>query len=396
MPRLALLLLLALACQAPAPAAEDAALALHRDAIVVDAHSDTTPWFQDPTWDFSERHRSGHQDLPRMREGGLDVQFWSIYMGRTEGKGAAIREAIERIDAVHELVRRHPTELGLATTASEVRALVAEGRVACLMGVEGGHIIEDSLPALRSFYALGVRYLTLTHSFHTNWADSSGTNETPEPLHHGLTPFGEEVVREMNRLGMMVDISHVSDETFWDVMAVTRAPVIASHSSARAVADHPRNLSDEMLVALAQNRGVVMINFYSGYIDSELVAPLRALFGRLAPRIAVLRERHAEDPRARSRAFRELLAAEKVPRTTLDVLLDHFDHAIRVAGPDHVGLGADWDGVVSMPKDMGDVSQLPNLTRGLLARGHSPETVRKVLGENLLRVMAEVERAAGS
>ncbi|MAE94986.1 MAG: membrane dipeptidase [Deltaproteobacteria bacterium] len=387
--------LLALACQTPAPQIDDAALRLHHDAIVVDTHSDTTPRFQDPTWDFTERHDTGHQDLPRMREGGLDVQFWSIYMGKTEGKGAAIREAIERIDAVHELVRAHPGDLGLARSAAEVRALVAEGRVACLMGVEGGHIIEDSLAALRSYYELGVRYMTLTHSFHTGWADSSGTNLPPEPLHHGLTAFGEDVVREMNRLGMMVDVSHVSDQTFWDVIRVTRAPVIASHSSVRAVADHPRNMSDEMLRALAEGGGVVMINFYSGYIDTELVEPIRALFGRLAPRIAALRDQHADDPRARARAFRDLFAAEQIPRTSLDVLLDHFDHAIRVAGPDHVGVGADWDGVASMPQDMGDVSELPNLTRGLLARGHSPETVRKVLGENLLRVMAEVERVAG-
>jgi len=263
-----------------------------------------------------------------------------------------------------------------------------------LMGIEGGHIIEDSLPALRSFHRLGVRYMTLTHSFHTNWADSSGTNSTPDPVHGGLTSFGEEIVEEMNRLGMMVDISHVSDETFWDVIKVTRAPVIASHSSARAVADHPRNMTDEMLRALGENGGVVMINFYSGYIDTELVVPIRSLFERLMPALKEMREKFAGDPIGRGRAFRDLLATEEVPRTSLGVLLDHFDHAIRVAGADHVGLGADWDGVASMPIDMEDVSQLPNLTRGLLERGHSPETVRKVLGENLLRVMAEVEQVA--
>jgi membrane dipeptidase len=386
---------IALVCAACASRTlEDEALALHRDAIVIDTHSDTTPWFQDPEWHFEERHGEGHEDLPRMREGGLDAQFWSIYMGETPGRGLAIREAILRIDAVHELVRRHPRDLALATTADDIRRAVAQGKIACLMGVEGGHIIEDSLPALRTYYRLGVRYLTLTHAFHTSWADSAGTNEALPPLHGGLTPFGEEVVREMNRLGMMVDVSHVSDATFWDALRVTRAPVIASHSATRAVADHPRNLSDDMLRALAANGGVVMINFYSGYIDSAQVAPLRDLFLRFGPRLAELRAQHPDDTVARMRAMREMFRGVEVPRSSLDVLLDHFDHAILVAGPDHVGIGADWDGVPSMPRGMEDVSHLPALTRGLLERGHSPEVVRKVLGENLLRVLGEVEAVA--
>jgi membrane dipeptidase len=385
---IALLALVALAC---GRGDADDALTLHRDAIVIDTHSDTTPWFEDPAWRFDERHDEGHEDLPRMREGGLDAQFWSIHMGETPGAGRAIREATLRIDAVHELVRRHPRELALATTADEIRRAVAQGRIACLMGIEGGHIIEDSLAALRAFHRLGVRYLTLTHSFHTSWADSSGTNEVPPPRHGGLTAFGEEVVREMNRLGMLVDVSHVSDDTFSDVLRVTRAPVIASHSATRAVADHPRNLSDDMLRALARNGGVVMINFYSGYIDASLVAPLRQVFVGFAPRFAALREQHADDPVARMRAMRALFREVPVPQADLSVLLDHFDHALEIAGPDHVGLGADWDGVPSMPRGMEDVSRLPALTRGLLERGHSPEVVRKVLGENLLRVLGEVQ-----
>jgi membrane dipeptidase len=368
---------------------------LHESAIVIDGHSDVTPWLEDPEWSFLERHADGHEDLPRMREGGLDAQFFSIYLGRTEGRGRAIREAITRIDAVHELVRRHPDELALATTAADVRRIAAGGRIACLLGVEGGHIIEDSLAALRTFHRLGVRYLTLTHSFHTSWADSSGTQETLAPLHGGLTPFGEEVVRESNRLGVLVDVSHVSDATFWHALRVTRAPVIASHSSVRAVADHPRNLSDDMLRALADNGGVVMINFYSGYLDAALVEPLRELFSTLAPRLAALREQHADDPVALHRGFRELLRGVEIPATRLDVLLDHFDHALAVAGPDHVGIGADWDGVASMPRDLEDVSKLPALTRGLLGRGHPPEVVRKVLGENLLRVLRAAEVEAG-
>jgi membrane dipeptidase len=374
--------------------AGDDALALHHDAIVVDTHSDTTPWFQDPEWRFDERHERGHMDLPRMREGGLDVQFWSIYMGETPGRGRAIREALERIDAVHETAARHSDEVELAGSVSDVRRIVREDKIAFLMGVEGGHIIEESLAALRTFYRLGVRYLTLTHSFHTGWADSSGTRDTPEPVHHGLSAFGEEVVAEMNRLGMMVDVSHVSDETFWDVLRVSRAPVIASHSSVRAIADHRRNLSDEMLVALAEKGGIVMINFYSGYIDLEQQEPLREIYRVVGPQIAQLRDELADDPVAYRRALRELFAGQEIPRSRLGVLLDHFDHALRVAGADHVGIGADWDGVASLPEGMEDVSRLPALTEGLLSRGHSPDVVRGVLGENLLRVMGEVEATA--
>lgn len=366
---------------------------LHDAAIVVDTHSDTTPRFEDPEWNFLERHDStdGHMDLPRMREGGLDVQFWSIYMGPREGEGQAIREAIQRIDAVHRLVERHPDELALATRVQDIREQVAAGRVSNLMGIEGGHIIENDLAALRVFHRLGVRYMTLTHSFHTDWADSSGTSEDLEPRHHGLSEFGEEVVLEMNRLGMMVDISHVSDETFWDVLAVSKAPVIASHSSTRAVADHRRNMRDEMLRALADHGGVIMINFFPGYIDERFIEQGAAYNAEWGDRLAELSRLHADDPKARAMAYRQHFMAHPLPETSLDVLLDHFDHAIAVAGPDHVGIGADWDGVPSMPVGMEDVTDLPDLTRGLLERGHSPETIRKVLGENILRVMAEVE-----
>jgi membrane dipeptidase len=262
------------------------------------------------------------------------------------------------------------------------------------MGLEGGHIIEDNLAALRMFHALGVRYMTLTHSFHTNWADSSGTSEVPEPQHGGLTAFGEDIVREMNRLGMMVDVSHVSDDTFADVLRVTRAPVIASHSSCRALADHPRNMSDDMLRALAANGGVIMINFYPGYLDVQANAAIREYFGARREKFAAVRESYADDFLGRMRASRALYADDPVPQTPLSVLLNHFDHAIQVAGPDHVGIGADWDGVPSMPENMEDITGLPALSEGLLARGHSPETVTKVLGENLLRVMAENERLA--
>ena len=252
-------------------------------------------------------------------------------------------------------------------------------------------MIEDDLAVLRTFFRLGVRYMTLTHSFHTSWADSAGMLEVPPPVHGGLTPFGEDVVREMNRLGMMVDVSHVSDETFFDAIRVSRAPVIASHSSCRAVAGHARNVTDEMLRALAGNGGVVMINFYPGYIDEQTTREMQAWFAQWKPTLEEITARHPGDPEAQQRARRAHLAAHPAPQTDLAVVLDHFDHALRVAGADHVGIGADWDGVPSMPRGLDDVAALPRLTQGLLERGHDEETVRKVLGENLLRVMEQVE-----
>jgi membrane dipeptidase len=375
----------------------ESAHALHFDSIVIDGHSDTTPKFEDPTWSFGERHEilDGDMDLPRIREGGLDVQFWSIYMGEKETPGAAIREALERIDAVHEMTARYPDDVVVAANVEEIRDGVADGKLVSLMGIEGGHIIEESLPVLRSFYRLGVRYMTLTHSFHTSWADSSGTRDVPEPIHDGLTEFGEEVVREMNRIGMLVDISHVSDATFFDAIRVSRAPVIASHSSTRAITDHTRNMSDEMLRALAKNGGIVMINFYPAYIDETAKAETTRYFEEHRETLERLAATAGQDAKVRGALMREHFAKFPVPQTTLDVLLDHFDHAISIAGADHVGLGADWDGVPSMPIGMEDVTKLPNLTRGLLERGHSAGTIRKVLGENLLRVLGEAEEIAG-
>ncbi len=375
--------------------ARDVAL-LHRNAVVVDTHADTTPLFQDPDWRFDERHApgEGHVDLPRLEEGGVDVQFWSIYLPRREGDGRSIREALERIDAVYRMVERHADRVVLADTLDEVRRGVAAGKLVSMMGLEGGHIIEGRLEALRSFRRLGVRYMTLTHSFNTAWADSSGITESVEPEHGGLTAFGEEVVHEMNRLGMLVDVSHVSDATFHDALAASRAPLIASHSSCRAITDHPRNLDDAMLRALAAGGGVVMLNFYSAYIHEPTRARIGEFFGRWRADLEALHAGAGPELAARQRRASAFFAAHPPPRAPLDALLDHFDHAIRVAGADHVGLGSDWDGVASMPVGLEDVSALPMLTLGLLERGHPPATVRKVLGENLLRVLGEAERVA--
>jgi len=382
---------------APAEDAETRALRIHREAIVLDTHADTTPRFQSPDFDFAARHDKSDVriDLPRAREGGLDVQFWSIWVGNVQGDGRAIREALERIDAVWELARRYPNDVVVATDVASIRRGVAEGKLVSLMGVEGGHMIEDKLSILRDFYRLGVRYMTLTHAFHTNWADSAGMNsQALPPEHGGLTPFGVEVVHEMNRLGMMVDVSHVSDQTFWDALKASRAPVIASHSSCRAIYDHPRNLTDDMLRALADKGGVVMINYYPGYTDPEAAPRIAAWFTRHGAELGALREKYGTDMRALSEAMKAIAAADPIPQGTLDRLLDHFDHALRVAGEDHVGLGSDFDGVASFPVGLDEVSLLPNLTRGLLARGWSEAVVKKVLGENLLRTMREVELTA--
>jgi len=384
---------------------DDAALraraeALHREAIVVDTHSDVTPKFEDPEYDFAARHEDGHMDLPRMVEGGLDVEFLSIYMGKVEGPGTgpgtAVLRALRRIDAAWRMTRRHADRAEMALTAADVRRIVAQDKIAFLMGMEGGHMIEDDLAALRVFHRLGVRYLTLTHSFHTNWADSAGIGEPIEPLHHGLTDLGREIVREMNRLGMMVDLSHVSEETFADAIETTVAPPIASHSSCRALHDHPRNLTDDQLRAIAKKGGVVQINFFSGFIDPEYRAAAERRRVDLAPEIEKLRVRFGEDERGFRQAQRDLFRQHPLPMTSLSVLLDHIDHAIRVAGADHVGLGADWDGVSALPEGMEDCSRLPAITLELLRRGHSDDTLRKVLGENTLRVLARCEEVARS
>jgi len=384
---------MALFCACATPP-RDSARDLHFDSIVIDGHSDTTPRFEDPTWSFGARHTvaDGSMDLPRIREGGLDVQFWSIYMGKREEPGTALREALERIDAVHEMAARYPEDVVVGSSVRQIRQAVADGKFVSLMGIEGGHIIEESLPALRNFYRLGVRYMTLTHSFHTGWADSSGTREIPDPVHDGLTDFGKQVVVEMNRVGMLVDISHVSDKTFFDALETTRAPVIASHSSMRAIAEHPRNMSDEMLRALVKNDGVVMINFYPVYIDENARDEARLYFEEHGSRLKDMVATANGDSATRRALMAAHFSKYPVPQTSMGVLLDHFDHAIEVAGPNHVGIGADWDGVASMPIGMEEISELPSLTEGLLARGHSPETVRKVLGENLLRVLERAEQ----
>ena len=367
-------------------AVQERAKKIHFSSIVMDTHCDVTPKLQ-RDWKFDEEHKDGAVDLPRMKRGGLNAMFFSIFMPGTVTGPKAVNDSIERIAAVHKLAADMPDKVMLCTTAADVRRAHKEGKIAALMGMEGGHMINNSLPVLRMYAALGVRYLTLTHSVNTDWGDSS----TDTPKHNGLTEFGKDVVRELNRLGVMVDISHVSDKTFYDALEVSRAPLIASHSSCRALSDHPRNMTDEMLKALAAKGGVVQINYLDGFIDQSLAdynKKRQALMKDLEKQIPGT-DREAMLKR-RDEATKQLGPA---PKVSWERIVDHIDHAVKLIGADHVGLGSDFDGG-SMPAGMEDCSQLPKITEALLQKGYSEADIRKILGENTLRLMAEVERVA--
>jgi membrane dipeptidase len=366
------------------------ALDLHGQAIVIDGHGDTAQrLIFEKSFDIGRRNGDGSIDIPRMREGGLDAMFFAVWMpGRITGKTAVTR-ALAQIEQVREAVRRHPDDLVLATSAADIRRAAADRKIAALLGIEGGHMIDGSLEQLRRYVSLGVRYLTLTHSLNTTWADSSGDT----PVHNGLTAFGRDVVRELNRLGVMVDVSHASDETFFDAIEVSTAPVIASHSSCRAISNSPRNLTDEMLRALAKDGGLVMINYHAPFLSEEF---------RVAPRSAALRARAAaaekqcgDDEacaiRASERISHEAMRSGELPTVTWEKVIEHIDHVVRVAGVDHVGLGSDFDGA-TMPLGLEDASKLPRITDALLKKGYPEEDVRKILGGNLLRVMEQAEK----
>jgi membrane dipeptidase len=372
---------------------------------VVDTHNDITTPLLDDGFDLGlhgddpNAKIKTHTDLRRMKAGGLGAEFFAIYVGKeyvgrkaADGGGPA-RRALDMIDVVKEQIRRHPHALAQAYTVADIRRIVHQGKIAALMGIEGGHAIEDSLHALRMFYDLGIRYMTLTHTNTNDWADSEGDIDNTSVQHHnGLTEFGRKVVLEMNRIGMMVDISHVADKTFYDVIATTRAPVIASHSSARAIAPNPRNMTDDMLKALAKNGGVVMVNFYDGFLDpkkAERALKERALTDDLT-------RKYPHDPKRVQAEVDEWRKQNPLPPTPLSVLIDHIDHMVKVAGIDHVGLGSDFDGVpfTGLPQDMTDISKLPNITYELMKRGYSNRDIKKILGENLLRVMSQCERVS--
>jgi membrane dipeptidase len=368
---------------------------LQSSSIVVDTHDDTTQRLLDPNFDFAARHSDGNVDLPRMRDGGLSAIFFSIWIsGKILGPDA-VKQALDQIDAVRETVRKHPNDLVLATTVAEVREAKRQNKIAALIGVEGGHMMGNDLAVLRTFATLGVRYMTLTHMENNEWADSS----TDKPTHNGLTDFGKDVVREMNRLGIIVDISHVSDKTFSDVLATSKAPVFASHSSCRAICDAARNMTDDMIRDLAKNGGVIQINYHVGFLsqefrDYEKAHPEaeKAINEEVKKRCG---ENQACKDVAGDQVVRDLMSSGKLPKVDWTLIIDHIDHAVKIAGIDHVGLGSDFDGAV-MPLGMQDVSHIPQITDALLKKGYAESDIRKILGENTLRVLSEVQRVSQS
>jgi membrane dipeptidase len=370
----------------------DAARELHRRSLVVDGHNDL-PWeirtqgsSDFAKIDISKSQPKLHTDIARLREGGVGAQFWSVWVPVDLGyKGQALATTLEQIELVKLMLRRYPETFELALTTSDVERIHADGKIASLIGVEGGHCIEESLGTLQRLYDLGARYMTLTHTDTLSWADS-GTDEAKSG---GLSPFGEEVVRTMNELGMMVDLSHVSPETMHDALDVTTAPVIFSHSSARAVADHPRNVPDDVLKRLKEKDGVVMVNFFSGFIVPEATDITKkgmALERKLRAEI--------EDADRRRQEMRRWFRQNPYPRGTIHDVLDHIDHIAEVAGVEHVGLGSDFDGISVVPEQLEDVSYFPYITQGLLDRGYSEEQIQGILGGNLMRVFRGVETAA--
>ncbi len=379
--------------KSPAPARlSDEARRIHEEALVFDGHNDLPYQFREQSdlsfrWiDVARPQRGLHTDIPRLRQGNVGAQFWSAYVSAdTRKKGTAVRETLEQIDVIHRLVRAYPDVFEMAGSADDIVRVHKAGKIASLIGVEGGHAIDNSLAVLRAYYTLGVRYMTLTHSETLDWADSA----TDEARHGGLTAFGEQVVAEMNRLGMLVDISHVSADTMRHALRVTRAPVIASHSSAFALAPHPRNVPDDVLKMVAKNGGVVMVNFYPGFLSPE---------GARASREMYRASRELKAKYADERDYRAALEAwvkeHPAPTVTLRTVVDHVEHVIKVAGVDHVGLGSDFDGIPSVPRGLEDVSRYPYVTQELLDRGYTKEQIHKVLGGNALRVLREAEAVA--
>jgi membrane dipeptidase len=370
----------------------DRAKKLHFSSIVIDTHDDTTQRLLDPKFDLGARHSDGSIDIPRMRDGGLSALFFSIWIPSKVTGPQAVKQALDQIDAVRETVRKHPNDLVLATTADEIRAAHQQNKIAALIGVEGGHMIGNDLGVLRSFAALGVRYMTLTHTGNTDWADSS----TDKPEHNGLTPFGKDVVREMNRLGVIVDVSHISDKSFYDVLATSQAPVFASHSSCRALCNAARNMTDDMIRDLAKHGGVIQINYHVGFLSQEF-RDVEAAHPELQKEIdAEIKKRCGDDESCSlvvgDQIVREYVQAGKLPRVDWTKIIEHIDHAVKVAGIDHVGLGSDFDGAM-MPFGMEDASHLPQITEALLQKGYSDSDIRKILGENTLRLLHEVQQS---
>src|SRR5215469_4535644 len=378
---------------ASAQSVSDQAKKLQSSSIVIDTHDDTTQRLLDPKFDLSSRHSDGNIDVPRMKEGGLTGIFFSIWISSKVLGPDAVKQALDQIDSVRETVRKHPTDFLLATSAADVREAKKQQKIAALMGVEGGHMMGNDLSVIRTFAALGVRYMTLTHMDNNEWADSS----TDKPAHDGLTDFGKDVVREMNRLGIIVDISHVSDKTFYDALETSKAPVFASHSSCRALCSAPRNMTDDMIRDLAKHGGVIQINYYVGFISQEFRDYEKAhpeaekeINDEIAKRCG---DKEACKLVAGDQVVRDWMQAGKLPKVDWTAIVEHIDHAVKIAGIDHVGLGSDFDGA-TLPIGMQDVTHIPQITDALLKKGYSESDIRKILGGNTLRILSETERVS--
>lgn len=371
----------------------DRARKLHFSSIVLDTHDDTTQRFFSKTFDLGKRNPDGHIDIPRMREGGMNAIFFSVWIdGRIMGP-PAVQKALDQIDAVHENVRKFSNDLAFCRTAGEIRRARAQGKIAALIGVEGGHMIGNDIRVLRVFGNLGVRYMTLSHFYNDEWADSS----TDKPVHNGLTDYGKDIVREMNKQGILVDISHVSDKTFYDALEISKAPLIASHSSCRAISNHPRNMTDQMIKDLAAKGGVIQINYEKAFLDQAYNDAYDKAVGGVVAADNDIIKACGDDMecvgRESTKLERRLTEAGKLPRVSWEKIIEHIDHVVKLVGPDHVGLGSDFDGA-SMPDGMEDCSKLPKITEALLRKGYKENDVRKILGGNLLRVMEQSERVS--
>ncbi|MBI1791432.1 MAG: membrane dipeptidase [Acidobacteria bacterium] len=370
----------------PASAQEDLARRIHAGVLGIDTHIDTVQRVLFEGVDLSRRGDRGHVDFPRLREGGMNAPFFALWVPTYYQGAEAVRRTLEFRDAMQRVLDAHPDQIELALNAADIERITRTGRIAAMLSVEGGHQIADSLGVLRMYHRLGIRSMTLSHFRNNNWADSS----TDKPVHNGLTAFGKEVVREMNRLGMIVDISHVADKTFYDALAVTTRPAIASHSSCRAISDVPRNMTDDMIRALARNGGVIGINFGEGFINPKDAEALRKAVQSIGYGEAPAAGKALDDYAARQHR-RMAGEALKVAATVEDVAA-HIDHVVKIAGIDHVGIGSDFDGITGPPQGLEDVSKMPSLTAALLRKGYREADVRKVLGGNFLRVIREVTR----
>jgi len=394
---LSILSTISLAAQQPRtkPVSDAEVARVTREAILIDTHDDITSKTV-TGYNIATPNKTGQTDLPRMK-GFLGAEFFAVYVGAEYTKdNHSANRALEMIDTVRtDVIAAHPNEFVYATTADDIVRAHKQHKIAALMGIEGGHAIEDSLRLLRDYYALGVRYMTLTHFNTNNWADSQGDFDDPKVTHHnGLTPFGKDVVREMNRLGMMVDISHTADKTFYDALEVSTAPIIASHSSCRAVSDHTRNMTDDMIKALAAKGGTMQINFDCAYLSQRYSDASKPIMAELRPRFKEAMK--IEDPIAREAAVEKLEeeSTAKLPPATLADVVAQIDHAVKVGGIDHVGIGTDFDGVGCVPAELSSYDKFPALTRALLEKGYTAADIKKIYGGNLLRVMRAVEQRA--